>query len=72
MQQELITYLSQHTDVILDISHVTRADTASIQLLCSLQHTLMKTEHKISWHGESDALSTAVKTLGLQQYLALS
>ncbi len=72
LQQELIAYLSEHTDVVIDISHVARADTASIQLLCSLQNALLKTEHKISWHGESDAFRDAVNTLGLQQYLALS
>ncbi|AUJ71539.1 MULTISPECIES: STAS domain-containing protein [Pseudoalteromonas] len=57
------------SDITIDISEVQRADTASIQLLCAVQKHLLSLEHKIVWHGESDALAQAVNELGLTHYL---
>ncbi|MEL7306659.1 MAG: STAS domain-containing protein, partial [Pseudomonadota bacterium] len=37
LHQDLLQELSANDDICLDISEVTRADTASIQLLCALQ-----------------------------------
>ena len=72
LKDALLDLLSQQTSIELDISSVTRADTASIQLLCSLQKNLAETQHQITWHGKSDALFAAAKTLGVQDFLALS
>jgi anti-anti-sigma regulatory factor len=37
LKETLLDLLSKQSSIELDISQVTRADTASIQLLCSLQ-----------------------------------
>jgi anti-anti-sigma regulatory factor len=50
---------------------VTRADTASIQLLCALQKHLLSVQHKIIWVGESKPLQQAINSLGLSHYLVL-
>lgn len=72
LKDALLDLLSQQTSIELDISSVTRADTASIQLLCSLQKNLAETQQQIMWHGHSDALFAAAQTLGVQDFLALS
>lgn len=68
----LLDILTTKTVIELDISSVLKADTASIQLLCSLQKSLAETQQNIQWHGKSDALFVAAKTLGVQGFLALS
>ena len=50
---------------------MTRADTASVQLLCSLQKHLLSVQHKIIWVGQSDALKSVITQLGLSEYLVL-
>ena len=67
----LLDLLSKQPTIELDVSSVIRADTASIQLLCSLQKNLAETQQKIVWHGKSDALLSAAKTIGVQDFLAL-
>ena len=68
----LLELLSQNICIELNISSVVRADTASIQLLCALQKNLAETEQQFIWHGQSSALLAAAKTLGVQEFLALS
>ena len=72
LQTTLIELLTNQTEIKLDISSVLKADTASVQLLCSLQKSLIKTQQTIQWHGKSDALFVAAKTLGVQEFLALT
>lgn len=72
LKETLLDLLSKQSSIELDISQVTRADTASIQLLCSLQKNLAETQQQITWHGSSNALFVAAKTLGVQDFLALS
>jgi anti-anti-sigma regulatory factor len=71
LHQLLLHELAGEQDVCLDISEVTRVDTASVQLFCALQKHLHSVSHKILWHGESQAFSHAVTELGLTEYLAL-
>ncbi|MDP2634222.1 MULTISPECIES: STAS domain-containing protein [unclassified Pseudoalteromonas] len=71
LHQDLLNELSGNDDVCLDISDVTRADTASVQLLCSLQKHLLSVQHKIIWVGQSDALKSVITQLGLSEYLVL-
>ncbi|WP_394193438.1 lipid asymmetry maintenance protein MlaB [Pseudoalteromonas atlantica] len=71
LHQDLLNELSGNDDVCLDISDVTRADTASVQLLCSLQKHLLSVQHKIIWVGQSDALKGVITQLGLSEYLVL-
>ncbi|KPM81300.1 MULTISPECIES: STAS domain-containing protein [Pseudoalteromonas] len=71
LHQDLLQELSANDDICLDISEVTRADTASIQLLCALQKHLLSVQHKIIWVGESKPLQQAITSLGLSHYLVL-
>lgn len=71
LHQDFLNELSGNDDVCLDISDVTRADTASVQLLCSLQKHLLSVQHKIIWVGQSDALKNVITQLGLSEYLVL-
>ncbi|WP_440054353.1 STAS domain-containing protein [Pseudoalteromonas sp. T1lg65] len=69
LYQQVFQESPETSDVIIDISDVSQADTASVQLLCALQKHLSTLEHKIVWHGESEALQEAVEQLGLANYL---
>ncbi|HCV03150.1 STAS domain-containing protein [Pseudoalteromonas sp. SSMSWG5] len=71
LHQDLLHELSANDDICLDISEVTRADTASVQLLCALQKHLLSVHHKIIWVGESEPLQQAINSLGLGHYLVL-
>ena len=72
LKASLLELLSKQSSIELDVSLVARADTASLQILCSLQKNLAETQQQIIWHGKSDALFAAAKTLGVQDFLALS
>ncbi|ATC96103.1 STAS domain-containing protein [Pseudoalteromonas tunicata] len=69
--QSIIEMLNDGRDIIFDISKVSQADTASIQLLCVLQKHLLSTDHQIQWHGNSKALLSSAKTLGVSEFLSL-
>ncbi|MDN3378535.1 MULTISPECIES: STAS domain-containing protein [unclassified Pseudoalteromonas] len=71
LHQDLLNELSTNDDVCLDISDVSRADTASIQLLCALQKHLLSVHHKIIWIGQSEPLKNVINQLGLNEYLIL-
>ncbi|WP_338053562.1 MULTISPECIES: STAS domain-containing protein [Pseudoalteromonas] len=71
LHQDLLQELSSNDDICLDISEVTRADTASVQLLCALQKHLLSVQHKIIWVGQSEPLQQAINSLGLSHYLVL-
>lgn len=70
--QQVLQVLHAEHDVSIDMSDVSRVDTASIQVLCALQKHLLEVNNRIRWHGESQALSKAVDELGLTGLLALS
>ncbi|NOU52760.1 STAS domain-containing protein [Pseudoalteromonas sp. JBTF-M23] len=72
LHQQVLHELAVEQDVCVDISEVTRVDTASIQLLCALQKHLLTVSHKILWHGHSQAFSNSVEELGLTEFLALN
>ncbi|ALO43526.1 STAS domain-containing protein [Pseudoalteromonas phenolica] len=69
--QQVLQVLHAEHDVSIDVSDVTRVDTASIQVLCALQKHLLDINNGIRWHGESQSLSKAVDELGLTELLAL-
>ncbi|SFD35994.1 STAS domain-containing protein [Pseudoalteromonas denitrificans] len=71
LYQSFIALLEEGDDIEIDINQVIQADTASIQLLCALQKHLHSTEHKIQWHGKSDALIASAKTLGVLTFLEI-
>ena len=70
--QQVLQVLHAEHDVSIDVSDVTRVDTASIQVLCALQKHLLDINNGIRWHGKSQALKNAVDELGLTELLALS
>lgn len=69
LHQSLLQELDSSNDICLDVSAVISVDTASIQLLCALQKYLLTIHQKITWVGNSDALSQGIEQLGLNQYL---
>lgn len=69
LAQALVSSLESSEPIILDISDVNDADTASIQVLCALQKSLSLTENKIEWTGISQPLADAAKQLGVQDIL---
>ncbi|MFC3034848.1 lipid asymmetry maintenance protein MlaB [Pseudoalteromonas fenneropenaei] len=71
LQQQIAQELHEERDIHIDIVDLVRVDTACIQLLCALQKQLHAIEHKIVWHGKSEALLEAVHVLGLSDFLAL-
>ena len=58
-------------DVVLDISEVSKADTAGLQLLCVVQKSLLEIGHQIEWHGSSESLLSTAKTIGVNEFLRL-
>ena len=71
LHQRLIELLDEGNEIEIDINQVVQADTASLQLLCALQKHLISTEHKIQWHGKSDALIASAKALGVLNFLEI-
>ncbi|KPH59996.1 hypothetical protein AMS58_16305 [Pseudoalteromonas porphyrae] len=71
LHQDILRELNSNDDVCLDISDVSSADTATIQLLCALQKHLLSVHHKIIWVGQSDPLKSTINSLGLSEYLIL-
>ena len=70
--QQILQVLHDEQNISIDVSDVTRVDTASIQVLCALQKHLLGINNTIHWHGESQALSKAVDELGLKELLAIA
>jgi len=71
LHQNLIELLDEGKEIEIDINQVVQADTASVQLLCALQKHLLATQHKIQWHGKSDALIASAKALGVLTFLEI-
>jgi len=71
LHQSFIELLDEGNAIEIDINQVVQADTASVQLLCALQKHLLSTQHKIQWHGKSDALSASAKALGVLTFLEI-
>lgn len=68
---QLNELLTSGDEVKLDISNVRKTDTACLQLLCAVQKNLNDTGHQIIWHGQSDALCSTAKMIGVDQFLQL-
>ncbi|PAJ73823.1 hypothetical protein CJF42_13925 [Pseudoalteromonas sp. NBT06-2] len=71
LHQTFIELLNEGKAIEIDVNQVVQADTASIQLLCALQKHLLLTQHKIQWHGKSDALNASAKALGVLTFLEI-
>ena len=69
--KELLPLLESSQDVFIDIDDVEEVDTASVQVLCSLQKSLSLTSSKITWVGHSDAFKKATQTLGVADFLSI-
>ncbi|WP_199610634.1 STAS domain-containing protein [Flocculibacter collagenilyticus] len=67
----LTEWLNQNEQVEFDAKQVQQCDTANLQLLCVIQNDLVKSGKSIQWHGQSDALITAAKMLGVAEFLKL-
>jgi anti-anti-sigma regulatory factor len=71
LYHQITELLATGEDVVLDISEVEKADTAGLQLLCVVQKSLKKTDHKIAWQGQSEALSQTANLIGVNGFLKL-
>lgn len=72
LHQELKAVLESSGDVEINGSQVERADTASLQLLASLQMSLQQVDKKIIWVEPSDTLVSTAKLLDLNGLLGLA
>ena len=71
LSKSLIELLSSEQEICIDISEVSDADTASLQVLCSLQKSLSLTDSAITWQGESESLSNIANQIGIKEFLKL-
>ncbi|MDA8621685.1 STAS domain-containing protein [Psychrosphaera sp.] len=71
LSKSLIELLSSEQEICIDISDVIDADTASLQVLCSLQKSLALTDSAIVWKGESEPLSNIAAQIGIKEFLKL-
>lgn len=71
LAEQLVSCLESSEPIVLDVSDVTDADTASVQVLCALQKSLSLTQNSIEWSGVSKPLADAAKQLGVQDLLNL-
>lgn len=71
LSEKLVSCLESSDPIILDISDVNDADTASLQVLCALQKSLFLTQNSIEWSGVSKPLADAAKQLGVHDLLNL-
>lgn len=58
-------------EVVIDIGDVEKADTACLQLLCVVQKNLVSVGQQIKWQGQSDALISNAKLIGVNEFLNL-
>ncbi|MFT5161971.1 MAG: ABC-type transporter Mla MlaB component [Alteromonadaceae bacterium] len=71
LYQQLKLLLASGEDVVLDISDIEKADTAGLQLLCTIQKNLIETGQKITWSGSSIPLTDTAKMIGVNDFLQL-
>lgn len=71
LTEQLVSCLESSEPIVLDVSDVNDADTASVQVLCALQKSLSLTQNSIEWSGVSKPLADAAKQLGVQDLLNL-
>ncbi|KID59076.1 hypothetical protein N473_08035 [Pseudoalteromonas luteoviolacea CPMOR-1] len=72
LYQMFVQELESGQAICIDISDVSKVDTASIQMLCALQKRLLNFDQKITWHGDSPILFESVEQLGLTEILSFS
>lgn len=69
LAHELVACLESSEPIIIDISEVSDADTASMQILCALQKSLSLTDNQIEWSGASQSLADAAAQIGVKDFL---
>lgn len=72
LASELLTLVEQSKPVEIDISEVESADTASLQVLCSLQKSLSATGNEIIWLGVNKTFLQTASRIGVADYLGLT
>jgi ABC-type transporter Mla MlaB component len=71
LKVSLCAIAKESAAVTLDTSAVERVDTATMQLLCAFVRDRSSRNQGIVWRGKSQALSDAVRLLGVGALLAL-
>lgn len=69
--QQFMSRLEQGGDIAVDGGAVTRIDTAFIQLLYMVQHSLAETGSRMLWKTCSPAIVSSVELLGMREHLEL-
>ena len=65
LREELLSYLKENNELILDLSEVTECDTAGIQLLCSARITAEQEGMAFELTSVSDPVIDAMNRAGL-------
>ncbi|GGY39614.1 hypothetical protein GCM10011297_11020 [Bacterioplanes sanyensis] len=72
LHEQILAALSSVESIEIDASKVQYADTAGLQLLLALQHSLQSSGKGLYWQGASDAVTDCAALLGLNTLLQLS
>ncbi|WP_018691363.1 STAS domain-containing protein [Algicola sagamiensis] len=70
--QSLLEAQESTDELCLDGHAVTKADTAAIQLLCSLKQHLESQNKTLKWQAPSEMLIESATLLGMSDYLELT
>lgn len=69
---EILTLLADGQQITLDVSKITRIDTAAIQLIYAFYNESLLLGYKISWHQPSDVFCQSVSSLGLAEKMNIN
>ncbi len=72
LQSNLRQSLQGQRAILIEATHVERADTAVLQLLCAFFREAEEQSVEIDWSGASDALCSAARQIGLEECLSLA
>jgi ABC-type transporter Mla MlaB component len=71
LKQSLCLHLDHATPVALDVGHVERIDTSTMQLLCAFVRDRAKQRREVEWVGDSRVVRESARLLGVEGMLSL-
>lgn len=71
LKQTLSSFYADDSDITIDASAVSSADTSAIQLLLAFSEGIAKQSRKIIWKDNSDSFLESSRELGLDKYFHL-
>ncbi|MBV1873799.1 MAG: STAS domain-containing protein [Gammaproteobacteria bacterium] len=64
--------LLKNCDVEMNGADITKADTASMQLICAFNEKLKSSGHSMCWSGVSDECKNVAEMLGLNEIISIN